>query len=91
MIIGDLKEYKDDHVAHTLVITGPDPVPIELSGPAGDTDTGVLICRHDLRTVQEEADTSIVQQVTDIGGCIVRISSNMIHGCINSTVCYFTV
>ena len=91
MIISDLKEHKDDPVAHTFVITGSDSVPIELPGPAGDTDTGVLICRHDLRTVQEETDTIIVQQVTDIGGCIVRISSHMIVGCFSPTVCYFAV
>ena len=91
IIISDLKEHKDDHVAHTLVIKGPEPVPIELPGPAGDTDTEVLIFRHDLRTVQEEADTIIVQQVTVIGGCTVRISSHMIVGCLSPTVCYFTV
>lgn len=64
MIIQDLEDHKDDPVRHTLIITGPDPVPFELPGPAAHTDTGVLIRRLDLRTTQEEADTIIVQQVT---------------------------
>lgn len=63
MIIQDLDDHKDDRVSHSLIITGPEPVPIELPGPAGETDTGVRICRHDLVTTQEEADTIIVQQV----------------------------
>ena len=37
---------------------------IELPGPSGDTKTGVLIQRMNLRTTQEEADTIILQQVT---------------------------
>ena len=64
MIIQDLQDHKDDPVAHTLIITGPHPVPIELPGPSGDTKTGVLIQRMNLRTTQEEADTIILQQVT---------------------------
>ena len=63
MIIQDLVAHKDDPVAHSLIVTGPDPVPLELPGPAGDSDTGYVIQRHDLLTTQEEADTIIVQQV----------------------------
>ena len=65
MIIQDLLDHKDDQVAHKLVITGPDPVPIELPGTTleGDTESGLIIKRHDLRTIHEEADTIIVQQV----------------------------
>ena len=63
MIIQDLVAHKDDPVAHSLIVTGSDPVPLELPGPAGDIDTGEVIQRHDLLTTQEEADTIIVQQV----------------------------
>ena len=63
MIIQNLIEHKDDPVTPTLIVTGPDPVPLELPGPHVNRDTGEVICRHDLRTTQEEADTIIVQQV----------------------------
>ena len=64
MIIQDLEEHKDDRVPHTLIITGPDPVPFASTGPAEDSDRGVLIRRYDLRTTHEEADNIILQQVT---------------------------
>ena len=63
MITQDLVAHKDDPVAHILIVTGPYPVPLELPGPAGDTDTGDVIQRHDLLTTQQEADTIIVQHV----------------------------
>ena len=63
MIIQDLVDHKDDPVTHPLIVTGPDPVPLELPGPCANMDTGEVIFRHDLRTTQEEADTIIVQQV----------------------------
>ena len=72
MIIKDLKDHKDDPVAHTLVITGPDPVPLELPGLVGDNDSGVVIPRHDLRNTQNEADTIIVHQVTNNICCSVN-------------------
>lgn len=55
-IVADLIEHKDDVVTHSLIVTGPDPVPYELPG-------GVVIRRRDLVTTQEEADTIIIQQV----------------------------
>ena len=64
MIIQDFLDHKDDPVPHTLIITGPDPIPIELPGPAFDDDSGLVIYCQDLKTTQEEADTIIVQQVT---------------------------
>ena len=64
MIIQDLIAHRVDRVAHSLVVTGPDPVPVEIPGPLASTATGILIDRHDLRTTQEEADTIIVQQVS---------------------------
>lgn len=75
MIIQDLKLHKDDRVAHSLIITGSDPVPVEVPGPVAECQTGVLIQRHDLRTTQEEADTIIVQQVLLIKG---HVSPNII-------------
>ena len=59
MIIQDLIAHRVDRVAHSLVVTGPDPVPVEIPGPLASTAT-ILINRHDLRTTQEEADTIIV-------------------------------
>ena len=63
MIIQDFLDHKDDPVPHRLIITGPDPIPVELPGPAIDNDSGRVIYRQDLKTTQEEADTIIVQQV----------------------------
>ena len=63
MIIQDLTDHKDDKVMHPLIVTGPSPVPLELPGPIGNAESGVVIRRHDLRTTQEEADTIILQQV----------------------------
>ena len=63
MIIADLIGHKDDIVEHSVIVTGPDPVPLELPGPTGDTMIGKIIQRDDLFTTQEEADTIIVQQV----------------------------
>ena len=50
----DLIDHKDDVVAHKLVVTGLDPIPVELPGIAGN---GIIIHRHDLKTDQDEADT----------------------------------
>ena len=58
MIIADFLDHKHDNVSHSLIVTGPDPVPFELSG------AGLTIYRQDLRTTQEEADTIIIQQVS---------------------------
>ena len=43
-----------------LVITGADPVPVEINPGS------IIIHRQDMKTMQEEADTMIVQQVTDV-------------------------
>lgn len=63
MIIQDFLDHKDDPVPHRLIITGPDPIPVELPTPAIDNDSGQVIYRQDLKTTQEEAETIIVQQV----------------------------
>lgn len=73
MIIQDLIDHRHDPVEHSLVVTGPDPTPLELPGPSVDTDAGVVIQRHDLRTTQEEADTIIVQQVHNHHYCVIDI------------------
>ena len=41
---------------HKLVVTGPDPVPVEIS-------YGISIHRTDLRNTQEEADVIIIHQL----------------------------
>lgn len=56
LIIADFLAHKEDIVSHSLVITGPDSVPVELPG-------GAILQRFDLKTTQEEADTILVQQV----------------------------
>ncbi len=40
MITQDLVAHKDDLVPHSLIVTGPDPVPLELPGLVGDNATG---------------------------------------------------
>lgn len=55
-IIKDLIHHKDDAVTHSLIVTGPESVPYELSG-------GPVVRRRDLETTKEEADTIIIQQV----------------------------
>ena len=76
MIIKDLKDHKDDPVAHTLVITGPDPVSLELPGLVGDNDSGVVIPRHDLRNTHEEADRIIDHQETNNICCSVKLATS---------------
>ena len=77
MIIDDFLNHKDDPVPHTLVVTGPDPVPVEMPGPAVGEYTGTVINRHDLRTTQEEADTIILQQVMQYTCSIVQSDTNI--------------
>ncbi|PIK44208.1 hypothetical protein BSL78_18950 [Apostichopus japonicus] len=58
LICEDMASHKDDFTQHKLVLTGSDPVPVEIN-------SGVLIKRQDMKTTQEEADTIIVQQVVE--------------------------
>ena len=55
-IVKDLIDHKDDAVNHSLIITGAEAVPYEV------TD-GVVIRRRDLETTKE-ADTIILKQVS---------------------------
>jgi len=55
--VQDKKFHEDNTQHHKLVVTGADPVPIEIS------EGGVVISRADLSTSHEEADNVIVQQV----------------------------
>ena len=61
LIVDDLvqdKKFHEDNTRHyKLVVTGTDPVPIEIS------EGGGVISRADLATSHEEADNVIVQQV----------------------------
>ena len=61
LIVDDLvldKRFPEDSTRHhKLVVTGADPVPIEIS------EDGVVISRADLATSHEEADNVIVQKV----------------------------
>ena len=51
--------HKDDFSQHKLVLTGSDPVPVEIN-------RGVIITRQDMKTTHEETDTMIVQQVAEV-------------------------
>ena len=51
--------HKDDISQHNLVLTGSDPVPVEIN-------RGVIIKRQDMKTKQEEAYTMVVQQVEEV-------------------------
>ena len=59
LICEDMAFHKDDISQHKLVLTGSDPVPVEIN-------RGVIIKRQDMKTKQEEADTMIVQQVAEV-------------------------
>ena len=63
-IVEDLKNHKNDLVLHPLIVTGPDPVPIEIVGPSRDSVHGEIIKRNDLRNTHEEADNIILHQVS---------------------------
>ena len=65
LIVDDLKKHKDDAVRNSLVVTGPEPIPVELKGPSNDEDTGKVVLRHDLRNTHEEADNIILHQVSN--------------------------
>ena len=56
-LVQDKTFHEDNTRRHKLVVTGADPVPIEIS------EGGVVISRADLATSDEEADKVIVQQV----------------------------
>ena len=51
--------HKDDISQHKLVLSGSDPVPVEIN-------SGVIIKRQDMTTKQQEADTMVVQQVEEM-------------------------
>ena len=55
----DMAFHKDYFSQHKLVLTGSDPVQVEIN-------RGVIIKRQDIKTTQEEADTMIVQLVAEV-------------------------
>lgn len=59
LIVDDLKLHADEFQSKRLVITGKDAVPVELNH-------GQLSQRPDMLTTHEEADTIIIQQVSQI-------------------------
>ena len=54
-----MASHKDDFKQHKLVFTGDDPVPVDIK-------YGAITKIQDLKTTQEEADTIIIQQVTNV-------------------------
>ena len=59
LICEDLRSHKGDLRHYKLVVTGTNPVPIEIN-------CDVIIQRQDMYTTQEEADTIIIQQVANV-------------------------
>ena len=59
LICEDLKAHNDLFTNKKLVVTGNDPIPVEIN-------KGVIIQRQDMKTMQEEADTMIVHQLADV-------------------------
>ena len=59
LICEDMAFHKDDFSQHRLVLTGSDPVPVEIN-------RGVIIKLQYMKTTQEGADTMIVQQVAEV-------------------------
>ena len=55
-IVEELITSKDDYTRHTLVLTGPDPVPVEIYD-------GVVTQKTSLETHQEETDVMVIHQV----------------------------
>ena len=59
LICEDMAFHKDDISQHKPVLTGSDPVPVEIN-------RGVIIRRQDMKTKQEEPDTMVGQQVEEV-------------------------
>ena len=59
LIVEDIVSHKIDFQTHKLVVTGSDPVPLEIEG-------GQMNKRPDMTTTQEEGDTLIIQQVSRV-------------------------
>lgn len=59
LIVEDLRSHASDVKTNKLVVTGDDPVPIEIN-------KGVVSERRDMRTEHEEADNIIIQQASSI-------------------------
>ena len=57
--MNDLRLHADEFQTKRLVVTGKDPVPTKLC-------QGQIIQRNDMLTTQEEADTIIIQQVSQV-------------------------
>ena len=70
----DTLETAPNTTFHTLVVTGADPVPIQMVTVNGQS---VNIRRANLQTIHEEADIIVVQQATNVsqaGGTGVQIT-----------------
>ena len=59
LICEDMAFHKEYFSQHKLVLTGSDPVPVEIN-------SGVIVKRQNMKTTQEEADAMIVQQVAEV-------------------------
>ncbi|KAG1651907.1 Craniofacial development protein 2 [Nymphon striatum] len=64
--IQDLIEHKETFQQHTLIVTGSDPVPIQIAN-------GRVSMRVDMTTTQEESDSLIIQQVAHVTDSTVLV------------------
>ena len=62
-VVEDAIKRKDELTHHKLIITGADPVPLEIRGPSNESAVGSVVERHDLCNTHEEADNIILDQV----------------------------
>ena len=75
LICEDMPFHKDDISQHKLVLTGSDPVPVEIN-------RGVIIKRQHMKTTQEEADTMVVQQVEEVKAKKVQVVADDTDICV---------
>ena len=85
-IVADLIAYKHDFAKNALILTGPDPTPLEIRGSSRENLYGQIIPRLDLRTTQEEADNILINQVRTQWVLYCRLTNyfrtNLILSCI---------
>ena len=62
-MVEDAIKRKNELTHHKLIITGADPVPLEIRGPSNESAVGSVVEQHDLRNTHKEAYNIILDQV----------------------------
>ena len=63
-MVEDAIKRKGELAHHKLIITGADPVPLEIRGPSNESAVGSVVERYDLRNTHKEAYNIIFVTVT---------------------------